>query len=88
MRDVKDLLALLANGETTLGEVAIDFATRKWPEPVPPAVSYDDLAARELNDPEPIKPNSWAEVEAAYTSGQLDDRQYRALFAAKTSGKT
>lgn len=88
MSDVQRLLARLAAGEVSLGDVAIDFASRKWPQQTPPVANYDALAVRELDDPEPILPGSWGEVEAAYAAGKITDRQYGALYEAKTSGHT
>lgn len=74
MSDVTDQLAALAAGKTTLAKVAEEFASRTWP--TPPRTGLGD-------DPEPVMPGSWGEVEAAYACGQIDHEQYTALFNAR-----
>ena len=70
--EVEDLLKALYEGNLTLEEVAQRFRDRRWPrrhhqEPA----NYLELAARELEDPDPYMPGSYDDVAAAYHRGQI-----------------
>ena len=85
--DVAVLLDRLAAGDVSIGEVVVDFAHRSWPGGPGRSADGATAAARAEEDPEPITPGSWAEVEAAYVQGRLTDRQYAALYHARDSNK-
>jgi hypothetical protein len=81
--EVSELLDALRRGDITLDEVARRFRTRKWPrrrhtQPT----DYLELAAAELEDPDPYIPGSYDDVAAAYHRGHLTDDQYAALVQA------
>jgi hypothetical protein len=81
--EVRDLIEALSSGSMTLEQVAQRFRERTWPStrPPPPA-SYLELAAAALQDPEPLVPGSFDDVEAAYARGELTRDQYRVLAEA------
>jgi hypothetical protein len=81
--EVTDLIDALRSGSMTLEEVAQRFRQRAWsrtrqPEPQ----SYEQLAAANLLDPEPLVPGSIDEVTAAYDRGDLTAEQYDVLSEA------
>ncbi len=80
--EVRQLLDALYDGRMTLDELAQRFRSRKWPQAKPAPSSYADLAAEELQDPEPYVPNSYDDVALAYHQGRLTDEQYAVLAQA------
>lgn len=81
--EVEDLLDALHQGAITLEEVALKFRERKWPrrqksEPL----SYIDMAAAELQDPDPYIPGSFDDVAAAFHQKKISREQFRALSEA------
>ena|SRR5215472_16039071 len=81
--EIADLLNALHNGSMTLDEVAERFRHRSWPHGVDPRPSsYLEMAAAELEDPEPYIPGSYDDVVAAYDRGRLTDVQYQILVDA------
>ena len=81
--EVNELLAKLRDGEITLDEVAERFRRRRWPRrrrPVP--ASYEDLATRAQEDPDPWLPGSWDDVSTAYHRHEISDDQYDILAVA------
>jgi hypothetical protein len=81
--EVSDLLDALYRGDTTLDDVAEKFRQRRWPRRRrPEPATYLELAARELEDPDPFVPGSYDDVAAAYHIGRLTDSQYAALVEA------
>jgi hypothetical protein len=81
--EVKDLLNALHEGNITLDEVAQHFRTRKWPRrPKSDPASYLDMAAAELQDPDPYIPGSFDDVAAAYHQKKITRDQFRALSEA------
>lgn len=82
MTAVNDLLSDLTAGRKTLDEVAVAFRNRTWPAARPSGT--DDTA-----DPDPMDPDSFDAVSAAYMLGALDDDTYAVLAnAAAGSAKT
>jgi hypothetical protein len=86
--EVEELLNALHEGNLTLEEVAQRFRDRRWPrrrrqEPN----TYLELAAREMEDPDPYIPGSYDDVAAAYHRGQLTDAQYSVLTEAMAASK-
>lgn len=81
--EVKELLDALQEGTLTLDEVAQRFRERKWPRrrKSDPA-SYFDMAAAELQDPDPYIPASFDDVAAAYHQKKITRDQFRALGEA------
>jgi hypothetical protein len=81
--EVKELLKDLHEGTITLDEVAQRFRMRKWPrrQKSDPA-SYLDMAAAELQDPDPYIPGSFDDVAAAYHQKRITRDQFRALSEA------
>lgn len=81
--EVKDLLNALHEGNITLDEVAQNFRARNWPrrQKSNPA-SYVDMAAAELQDPDPYIPGSFDDVAAAYHQKKITRDQFRALSEA------
>jgi hypothetical protein len=86
--EVSDLLDALYRGDITLDEVARKFRERRWPRRRrPEPASYLELAARELEDPDPYIPGSYDDVAAAYHIGHLTDTQYDVLTDAIAESK-
>lgn len=81
--EVTQLLDALHDGSMTLDEVAERFRHRSWPHRISPEpASYLEMAAAELEDPDPYIPGSYDDVVAAYDRGRLTDAQYEALVDA------
>lgn len=81
--EVKELLNALHEGNMTLDEVAQRFRMRKWPRrQKSDPTSYLDMAADELQDPDPYIPGSFDDVAAAYHQKRLTRDQFRALSEA------
>jgi hypothetical protein len=81
--EVKELLDALNAGTVTLDEVVARFKVRRWPrrqrnDPT----SYLDMAAAELQDPDPYIPSSFDDVAAAYHQKKITRDQFRALSEA------
>lgn len=86
--EVNELLDALYAGGKSLDEVAQRFRERTWPRRRrPPPRSYDELAARELEDPDPLVPGSFDDVSIAYHRGRLTDEQYAVLSEAVAAAK-
>ena len=83
--EVSDLLSALYEGQISLDEVAQRFRDRRWPRrrPRQPA----EMAAAELEDPDPYVPGSYDDVAAAYHRGHLTDAQYAVLIEAIADSK-
>jgi hypothetical protein len=81
--EVKELLKALNEGNMTLDEVAQRFRARKWPrrEKSNPT-SYLDMAAAELQDPDPYIPGSFDDVAAAYHQKRITRDQFQVLSEA------
>jgi hypothetical protein len=85
---VKDLIQALRNGTMSLEEVAERFRARTWPKTsAPRPTSYLEMAARAMEDPEPDVPDSYDEVVAAYSRGELSEEQFDALSMAVAEAK-
>ncbi len=83
MSEVTDLIASYKAGELTLEELARRFRSRNWPATMPPPPSsYLDLAARAQEDPRPSVANSYDDVTAAYSRGELTREEYDVLSEA------
>jgi hypothetical protein len=81
--EVTELLAAFQDGSLSLEEVAQRFRERSWPRTrKPEPVSYLEMAAAALEDPESDVPGSFDEVVAAYDRGELTRAQYRTLAEA------
>lgn len=81
--EVTRLLDALHDGSMTLNEVAERFRSRTWPHRLEPQPnSYLEMAAAELEDPDPYIPGSYDDVVAAYDRGRLTDAQYAVLVTA------
>lgn len=81
--EVVQLLDALHDGSMTLAEVAERFRNRSWPHRVRPRPSsYLEMAAAELEDPDPYIPGSYDDVVAAYDRGRLTDAEYETLVHA------
>jgi hypothetical protein len=81
--EVLQLLDALHDGSMTLDEVAERFRHRSWPHRVRPRpTSYLEMAAAELEDPDPYIPGSYDDVVAAYDRGRLTDAEYETLVDA------
>jgi hypothetical protein len=86
--EVTDLLEALNDGALTLEEVAQRFRERAWPRRRRARpTTYLELAAAELEDPDPYIPGSYDDVAAAYHRGQLSDDQYAVLIEAIAESK-
>jgi hypothetical protein len=81
--EVSDLIKALRDGTMTLEQVAERFRDRRWPRRrrSPPA-SYQEMAMRSLEDPEPYVPGSFDDVTDAYDRGELSDHEYDTLAEA------
>ena len=83
--EVTNMICALKEGTLTLEQVAQKFRERSWPEPNrPEQQSYQELAVRALDDPDPYVPGSFDDVSAAYHRGDLSRAEYRVLAAAAT----
>jgi hypothetical protein len=81
--EVNDLLDALQAGTLTLEQVAERFRTRRWPRRrSPQSSSYEEMAARDLLDPEPYIPGSFDDVAAAYHAHKITREQFRVLSQA------
>ncbi|HWF80481.1 MAG TPA: hypothetical protein VN695_07835 [Streptosporangiaceae bacterium] len=81
--EVQELLDALHEGRITLDEVAQHFRVRKWPRRrKTDPTSYLDMAAAELQDPDPYIPNSFDDVAAAFHQKKITRDQFRALSEA------
>jgi hypothetical protein len=81
--DVTELLDALHEGSVTLEEVAQRFRERKWPRKHPVEHrTYEDMAARELQDPDPYIPGSYDDVAGAYHQKRISKDQFRVLSEA------
>jgi hypothetical protein len=83
--EVRELLDGLHQGHVGLDEVAARFRQRTWPwrrsrEPM----TYLQMAADELLDPEPYIPGSFDDVIAAYDAGKISRDQLSFLAHAIT----
>ena len=86
--EVTDLLEALHDGTMTVEEVARRFRERTWPRRRrTPPTSYMEMAAAELQDPDPYIPGSYDDVAAAYHRGRLTDDQYGVLVEAIAESK-
>ena len=81
--EISDLLDALHRGATSLEVVAQKFRERTWSRrrSSPPA-TYQEMAAAELQDPEPYLPGSFDDVLAAYETGKITREQFRVLSEA------
>jgi hypothetical protein len=81
--EVSDLLDALHSGTISLDEVAQRFKNRRWPRRKSHApATYLEMAAEELQDPEPYLPGSFDDVIAAYDQGKISRDQLRVLSEA------
>ncbi len=81
--DVVDLLNALRDGTVTVDEVAQQFRTRKWPRRRRTSpTTYAELAAAELDDPDPYIPGSYDDVAAAFHQKRITREQFRVLSEA------
>jgi hypothetical protein len=86
--EVKDLLDALYDGTMTVDDVARRFRARAWPRrQVAEPGSYLEMAAAELQDPEPYIAGSYDDVAAAYHQGRLSDADYAVLIEAVADSK-
>lgn len=83
VNEVVELINALHDGTVTLDEVARRFRERKWPRRQKnETASYLDMAAAELQDPDPYIPGSFDDVAAAYHSKKITRDQFRVLSEA------
>lgn len=81
--EVEELLDALHEGTITLDEVAQRFRLRKWPRhPKTYPESYFEMAAAELQDPDPYIPGSFDDVAAAFHQKKITRDQFRVLSEA------
>lgn len=86
--EVTELLDALYDGTMTVDDVARRFRERAWPRrQVAEPGSYLEMAAAELQDPEPYVPGSYDDVAAAYHQGRLSDADYTLLIEAIADSK-
>ena len=83
VNEVTELLDALHDGTMTLDEVVQRFRERRWPrrhrrEPA----SYLEMAAAELQDPDPYLPGSFDDVVVAYDQKKINREQFRVLSEA------
>lgn len=87
MSEVTDLIGAYRSGDLTLEELAQRFRQRTWPPRRPAPKTAREGWQRELEDPEPIQPDSFDEVASAYVQGELSREDYQVLaHAAGESG--
>ncbi len=81
--EVSELLDALHSGTMSLAEVAQRFKNRRWARrrSHTPA-TYLEMAAEELQDPEPYLPGSFDDVIVAYDEGKITREQFRVLSEA------
>ncbi len=85
--EVTELIAELRSGRLTLDQVAQRFRERSWPDKASPdPQSYEELAARALQDPDPYVPGSFEDVLAAYDRHDLTLDEYEVLAHAAADG--
>jgi hypothetical protein len=87
MPSVREVLAGLADGSTSVETAEADFKARVWARtpkvPVTDAGLLDDT-----RDPEPATEDAFSEVEQAYIDGRIDRATYARLgVAAATAMK-
>jgi hypothetical protein len=81
--EVTELLEALQGGNKTLDEVAQQFRERSWPRRRPVDYgTYEEMAAKELQDPDPYIPGSYDDVAAAYHAKKISKDQFRVLSEA------
>lgn len=81
--EVTELLNALQEGTMTLDEVAQRFTERSWPQrDRHEQASYLEMAAAELQDPDPYIPGSFDDVAAAYHQKKISREQFRVLSEA------
>jgi hypothetical protein len=86
--EVSELIKALRDGTMTLDQVAQRFRERKWPRrPKRQSASYQQMAARALEDPEPYQPGSFDDVSAAFHRGDLSPDEYETLSEAVAASK-
>lgn len=86
--EVTELLDALHEGAMSVDEVARRFRQRTWPRRLTSEPnSYLEMAAAEMQDPEPYVPGSYDDVAAAYHSGRLSDADYAVLVEAIADSK-
>jgi hypothetical protein len=85
--EVTELIAALRSGHMTLDQVAERFRQRSWPDAASPEPeSYQDGAARALDDPDPYVPGSFMDVLAAFDRHDLTLDEYEVLAEAAAEG--
>jgi hypothetical protein len=85
--EVTELIAGLRSGHITLDQVAERFRQRSWPDrDSQEPGSYQDLAARALDDPDPYVPGSFMDVLSAFDRHDLTLDEYEVLAAAAAEG--
>ena len=81
--EVSELLDALHKGTMSLDEVVRRFKNRRWPRRRSPTpATYMEMAAAELQDPEPYLPGSFDDVIAAYDQQKISRDQLRVLSEA------
>ena len=81
--EVIELLDALQSGSMSLDEVAQRFKDRRWPRRrYNPPATYLEMAAAEIQDPEPYLPGSFDDVIAAYDQQKISREQLRVLSEA------
>lgn len=81
--EVVELLDALYQGNMAVDEVAEHFRSRSWPSRGrSQKQTYLDIAAADMEDPDPYIPGSYDDVVAAYDRGRLTDEQYAILANA------
>ena len=86
--EVTEMLDALHNGTMTIDQVVQRFRERTWPRRQrPEPTTYADMAAEELQDPEPYVPGSYDDVAAAFHDGRLTEEQYTKLIEAIAESK-
>lgn len=86
--EVTELLGKLRSGALSLDQVADRFRHRHWPRKRRPEVSsYEELARRAQEDPEPYTPGSFDDVLLAYDRKELTLEQYDRLSKAVAEAK-
>jgi hypothetical protein len=81
--EVADLLSALRDGTISIDDVTRRFRERPWPRRETNwPTTYQELAARAQEDPEPYVPGSFDDVAAAFHRGDLTSEQYQILAGA------